>query len=244
MTHMRAPLLLLLLAAACSPSPPEPAAAPAGAGLGPPDPVATIRQQHLPNIELTTHEGRRVRFYDDLVKGKVVAINFMFATCRLACPAATENLREVQKAFASRAERDVTLLSISLDPERDTPEVLRGYAEAHGIGPGWYFLTGKRDEIEVLRRKLGAYDPDPVVDADPQQHTGLVIVGNEPRGRWRAISVLSKPVRIEQAIERVLLPVSQWPTGQAAVEAAPYEESAESQRRVRPPDASDLILRD
>ena len=88
---MRAPLLLLLLAAACSPSPPEPAAAPAGAGLGPPDPVAAIRQQHLPNIELTTHEGRRVRFYDDLVKGKVVAINFMFATCRLACPAATEN---------------------------------------------------------------------------------------------------------------------------------------------------------
>jgi len=240
----RAPLLLLLVAAACSPSPPEPAAAPAQAGLGPPDPVATIRQQHLPNIELTTHEGRRVRFYDDLVKGKVVAINFMFATCRNACPAATENLREVQKAFAGRADRNVTLLSISLDAERDTPAVLRGYAEAHRIGPGWYFLTGRRDEIDQLRRKLGAWDPDPVVDADPQQHTGLVIVGNEPRGRWRAISVLSKPVRIQQAIERVLLPPSQWPAGEAAVQAAPYEESAASQRRVGPPDAADLTLRD
>lgn len=229
-------LLLVLLAIGCT-----------GAGgdtaSGPPDRVAVIREQHLPNVRLVTHEGRAVRFYDDLVQGKVVAINFMFATCRKACPGATANLVEVQKALGDRVGRDVTLLSISLDPERDTPEILRDYARAHGAGPGWYFLTGGHDDIELLRRKLGAYDLDPVVDADPTQHAGIVILGNEPRGRWKAISALSKPVRIRQAIERTLLPPSQWPTGEAVVNEAPYEESEASTRLVEPADLSDLPLR-
>ena len=239
-------LVLALVAGGCAErpgggeTPPEQSPAPAAVAPGPPDRVALIRDQHLPNIALVTHEGRRVRFYDDLVKGKVVAINFMFATCRNACPAATEHLVAVQKALAERGQGDVTLLSISLEPERDTPEVLRGYAQVHGAAPGWYFLTGKRDDIELLRRKLGAYDLDPVVDADPTQHAGIVILGNEPKGRWRAISALSKPVRIRQAIERTLLPPSQWPTGEAVVNEAPYEESEASRRLVEPADLAAL----
>ena len=219
-------------------SPVEPAAAP-----GPPDRVAMIREQHLPNVELVTHEGRVVRFYDDLVKGRVVAINFMFATCRKACPAATQHLVEVQRALADRGGGEVTFLSISLDAERDTPGILREYARAHGAGPGWYFLTGRHDDIELLRRKLGAYDLDPSVDADRTQHAGIVILGNEPRGRWKAISALSKPVRIRQAIERTILPPSQWPTGEAVVHEAPYEESEASRRLVEPADLSGLPLR-
>jgi protein SCO1/2 len=213
------------------------------AATAPPDRVALIREQHLPNVELTTHEGRVVRFYDDLVKGKVVAINFMYAGCRNQCPLATEHLVEMQKhlvevqnALGKRAGRDVTLLSITLDPERDTPEVLKAYAQAHGAGPGWYFLTGKRDDIELLRRKLGAYDLDPVVDADRAQHAGIVILGNEPKGRWKAISALSKPVRICQAIDRTILPPSQWPTGEAVVNEAPYEVD----ESVEPADLSNL----
>ena len=172
-------VLLIVFAAGCSEHPAggeaQPPASRVAGAPGPPDRVALIRDQHLPNVELTTQEGRKVRFYDDLVKGKVVAINFMFATCRKACPAATQNLAEVQDALGERMGRDVTLLSISLDPERDTPEVLRGYAQAHGAKPGWYFLTGKRDDIELLRRKLGAYELDPVLDADKTQHAGIVI---------------------------------------------------------------------
>jgi protein SCO1/2 len=243
-------VVVLLLAGApagCSPSPPddtpsaaEARAAPPWAVPGPPDRVALIRDEHLPNVELITHEGRRVRFYDDLVKDRVVAINFMFATCRRSCPDAVKNLREVQRELGDRVGRDVTLLSISLDSGRDTPEVLRAYAQAHGVDPGWYFLTGKRDDIELLRRKLGAYDLDPVVDADPTQHAGIVILGNEPRGRWKAISALSKPVRIRQAIERTILPPNQWPTGPAVVKEAPYEESEASRKLVEPADLSSL----
>jgi protein SCO1/2 len=241
-------VVLIVFAAGCSEHPAggkaQPPASRVAGVPGPPDRVALIRDQHLPNVELTTQEGRKVRFYDDLVKGKVVAINFMFATCRKACPAATQNLAEVQDALGDRMGRDVTLLSISLDPERDTPEVLRGYAQAHGAKPGWYFLTGKRDDIELLRRKLGAYELDPVLDADKTQHAGIVILGNEPRGRWKAIAALSKPVRIRQAIERTILPVTEWPTGEAVVNEAPYEESEASKRLVEPADLSGLPLRD
>jgi len=237
MTAARGTLLalgLVALAAGCGGEPARPPAAASTAG--PPDRRALIRDQHLPNVVLTTHEGKRVRFYDDLVRGKVVAINFMFATCRNACPAATEHLLEVQRALGARAGRDVTFLSISLDAERDTPDVLRGYAQAHGIGPGWLFLTGKHDDIELLRRKLGAYELDPVLDADKTQHAGIVILGNEPRGHWKAISVLSKPVRIRQAIERTILPPSEWPTGEAVVNEA----SREVHDAVEPVDLSDL----
>jgi protein SCO1/2 len=237
-------LLLALMAVGCTGSggdttaPGDRAAPP-----GPPDRVAMIREQHLPNVALVTHEGRVVRFYDDLVKGRIVAINFMFATCRKACPAATEHLVEVQKSLGERMGRDVTFLSISLDAERDTPEILRGYARAHGAGPGWIFLTGRHDDIELLRHKLGAYDLDPIVDSDRTQHAGIVILGNEPRGRWKAISALSKPVRIRQAIERTILPPSEWPTGEAVINEVPYEESEASRLLVEPADLSTLPLR-
>ena len=229
--------VLAVVAAGCSGRPPEPPPTP-------PNVVATIREQHLPNIELVTHEGRRVRFYDDLVKGKVVAINFMFATCRNACPESTQHLVEVQHALGDRMGRDVTFLSISLDAERDTPEVLRGYAEAHGAGPGWYFLTGKHDDIELLRHKLGAYELDPVIDADRTQHTGLVILGNEPAGRWKAITALGKPVRIRQAIERTILPVTEWPTGAAVVNEVPYEENERGKEVVTADEVAKLLVRD
>jgi len=205
----------------------------------PPDRVALIREQHLPNVTLTTHEGRSVRFYDDLVKGKVVAINFMFATCRNACPAATEYLVAAQRALSNDMRRDIRFLSISLDPQHDTPEVLRGYARAHGAGEDWYFLTGRRADIELLRRKLGAYDLDPVVDADMTQHAGIVILGNEPKGRWKAISALSQPVRIRQAIERTILPPEKWPTGAKVVTEVPYQEN----ESVEPVDLSQIPTR-
>ncbi|MGH9021585.1 MAG: hypothetical protein ACRDV9_00535 [Acidimicrobiia bacterium] len=84
--------------------------------------------------------------------------------------------------------------------------MLRAFAHAQGVGPGWLFLTASPRDVEQLRRKLGVYDLDPVVDADRTQHAGTLVLGNEPRGRWKAISALSKPVRIRQAIERTILP--------------------------------------
>ena len=193
-----------------------------------PSRLELIREQHLPNVPLITQDGRQVRFYDDLVKGHAVAINFMFTSCRAACPLTAANIRDVQEALRVRLKQPVSFLSISLNPEFDSPEVLHAYAEANGAGPGWTFLTGARADVELLRRSLGAYDLDPELDKIPTQHTGLLIIGNEPTGRWKAIAALSHPVRLRQAIERVVLPVTEWQTGAVAVNAVPFADNAQA----------------
>jgi protein SCO1/2 len=88
--------------------------------------------------------------------------------------------------------------------------VLKEYARLYGLGPGWYFLSGRREEIERLRRRLGVYDLDPVRDADRTRHAGLVVLGNEPMERWSAVSGLAKPRQIFEAVERVMLPPQDW----------------------------------
>ena len=146
----------------------------------------------------------------------------------------------MQKALGERDGRDITFLSISLDPLHDTPEVLRAFARAQGVGPGWYFLTGSPRDVEQLRRKLGVYDLDPAVDADRSQPRGIPVLGNAPAGRWQAIPALSKPVRIRQAIERTILPPSRWPRGAAVVAETPFELS----EAVEPVDLSVIPPRD
>ena len=94
---------------------------------------------------------------------------------------------EVQRILADRIGHDIDLISISLDPETDTPEVLAEYAELYEVGDGWTFYTGDLDEITELRHRLGAFDPDPVVDADRTQHAGILTLGHEAKGRWCAL---------------------------------------------------------
>src|SRR5262245_29770837 len=119
-TRMVVALLAALAAGGCSGSDDESPAAPSRSPAAtPPDRVALIREEHLPNVELVTHEGRVVHFYDDLVKGRVVAINFMFSTCRNACPEATRHLLAVQQALGDSVGRDVSFLWISLERVRD-----------------------------------------------------------------------------------------------------------------------------
>lgn len=153
----------------------------------------TIRNRYFPNVVLTTHEGKRVHFYDDLIRNKVVVINFMYATCNGVCPLVTSNLVRLQKLLGDRAGRDVFMYSITLKPAEDTPAVLRDYVRMHGIQPGWWFLTGKPDDVELLRRRLGFTNPDPALDRDTSQHIGNVRYGNEARQLWAACPGLAKP---------------------------------------------------
>jgi protein SCO1/2 len=159
---------------------------------------------YIPNVELVTENNKRVRFYDDLVKGKVVMINFIFTSCGGVCPLATVNLAKIQNGFGDRLGREVFMYSITLDPDTDTPEVLKRYATGFGAKPGWSFLTGNFDDIELLRYRLGIYDPDPVIDADKTQHGGLVVYGNEASGKWSAIPGMLKPSEFVRAVLRVV----------------------------------------
>lgn len=157
-----------------------------------PAPAYRPGKHGFPNVTLRTHENKTVRFYDDLVKGRHVVLNFMYASCPDSCPLQTANLALVQKALGPRVGRDIFMYSITLDPTHDTPEVLKAYAERFGVGPGWSFLTGRPEDTELLRRKLGFVDSDPIVDQDKTNHIGVVLYGNDRLDRWAACPALSR----------------------------------------------------
>src|SRR5215510_13502767 len=147
-------------------------------------------RSHFPNIELITQDGKKVHFYDDLIKGKIVAIDLIYTTCKYACPLETARLAQVQKKLGARVGSDIFFYSISIDPEHDTPEVLKAYMEKFHVGPGWTFLTGKKEDIDFLSKRLGLYS-DPSVNADG--HLPHLLIGNEAIGQWIRGSALDNP---------------------------------------------------
>ena len=157
----------------------------------------------FPDVVLHNQDGRTLRFYDDLVAGDhTVVIHFMYAQCGDICPMTTANLARVQRLLGERAGREVRLVSISIDPEHDTPAILKAYAALFEARPDWQFLTGRGQDILRLRRALGAFERDPARDRDKSQHTGLLIYGNQARGRWSRVSALADPQRIVASITR------------------------------------------
>jgi protein SCO1/2 len=167
-------------------------------------PVYGVR--YFTDALLTTHEGQKVRFYTDLLRNRRVLINFVFVGCTDICDSITANLVAVQDLLGDRVGREITMISITLLPEFDTPEVLKLYADRFGVRPGWHFLTGAPDEVEVLRRRLGFADIDPVLDADIFQHAASLRIGNESLQRWTMAPAQLDPERLVETIERVFTP--------------------------------------
>jgi protein SCO1 len=162
--------------------------------------LAGGRKMELPNVRLKTHLGNTVRFYDDLVRDKLVMINMMYAGCSKSCPPMTQNLVRVQQMLRDRIGRDIFMYSLTLRPEEDQPEDLAHFARLQGVQPGWLFLTGVPREMEALRYALGFYDPDPKVDKEEGRHTGMVRIGNDAFRRWGMAPALADPRQIVAAV--------------------------------------------
>mgnify|MGYP003333088647 CR=1 FL=1 len=146
---------------------------------------------YFPNVELTSSKGEKVRFFDDLVEGKVVMINFIYTRCPDACPLETAKLSELYQILGDRVGEDVFMYSITIDPDHDTPEVLNSYMKTYQIEKGWEFFTGSEEDILLLRRKLGLYISE--VNKDPLDHNLSMIVGNQATGRWMKKSPFENP---------------------------------------------------
>ena len=166
-------------------------------------PRERLAERSFPNVTLTTHQGKKVKFYDDLLKDKIVLINFMYVKCEGSCPGTTANLARVQQLLGDRVGKDIFMYSITLKADEDTPADLAAYVDAYGVGPGWTFLTGPASNTELLRRRLGFADVDPARDRDVTQHSGIVVFGNEPYDSWSACPVLQNPTEIVKAISWV-----------------------------------------
>jgi protein SCO1 len=157
---------------------------------------------HFPNVELITQDGKTVRFYDDLIKGKTVALELIYTTCKYNCPLETARLVQLQKLLGDRMGKDVFFYSITIDPEHDTPEVLKAYAEKYHVGAGWTFLTGKPDDIKLISKKLGL-DKLPNGN-DPDGHTPSLLIGNEATGIWMRNSALDNTKFMALKIEQMM----------------------------------------
>ncbi len=166
----------------------------------------------IPDLPVQGHDGRSYRFYTDLVRDRIVTINFFFVTCGEVCPRIMANLREVQALLGPRVGRDVHMYSVTLFPEMENAEDLHHYAELMEIGPGWLLLTGLPSDIEHLRRSLGFYRSDPEEDLIKDEHTGLLRYGNDRLQRWAGGPALGRPEWIVKAIATSLLPHGEsWP---------------------------------
>lgn len=166
--------------------------------------VAAPREPYFPNVSLTTQDGKVVRFYDDLIKNKVVVINAMYTVCTAICPSNTASLLNLQAALGPQVGKDIFIYSITLQPEIDDARALKAYAKKYGAQPGWTFLTGKRADIELLRRKLGFYDSDPVADADISNHAGVFRIGNDRVGRWMMMPASAPTKQVVVSIKNII----------------------------------------
>lgn len=173
-----------------------------------------IRQRYFPNLELTSHEGRKLRFYDDMVKDKLVIFNMFYAKCEGICSPITRNLVRVQNILGDRVGKDIFMYSFTLKPKEDNVMALKHYAEMHKVKPGWLFLTGSPEDMETLRQKLGFTDPDPVLDKDISNHIGVIKYGNEQLERYGGCPGMSTPEWIAETISWV-----DWPKNSTHVSA-------------------------
>ena len=137
-------------------------------------------KDYFPNVSLTTQDGESVRFFDDLIKDRVVAINFIYTSCPDTCPLETAQLVQVQNILGDRMGKEVFFYSITIDPENDTPPVLQEYRER--FGARWTFLTGDKADIIELRKKLGLYIEE--IQDGSNNHNVSMIIGNQATGRW------------------------------------------------------------
>jgi len=147
----------------------------------------------IPDVAVLDQNGKALNFYTDLVKGKVVAINFVFTTCTTICPPLTATFRRVQQQLAEQ-NSSAQLISVSVDPAVDTPERLRDFAAKFKAEPGWAFVTGNTSDINSLLQQLG------VAITNKNDHTPMILIGNDEAGYWTRAYGLSSPTSLVKLI--------------------------------------------
>lgn len=156
--------------------------------------LSAFSSARIPDARVLDQNGNRLNFYSDLVKGRTVAINFIFTTCTTICPPLTATFRRVQQELGQRGLA-VQLISISVDPTTDTPERMRDFASKFKAGPGWTFVTGDKGEIDSLLKAMGT------AVADKNDHTPMILIGNDVKGYWTRSYGLASPTELVKVIE-------------------------------------------
>ena len=156
---------------------------------------AQAARDYFTDLPLVTQDGKQVRFFTDVLKDKVVLISFVYTQCKDACPLLTHKLTLVRDQLEGQLGEPIQFVSISLDPERDTPAALKTFAQRQQADhTGWVFLTGEPKNIQHIVKKLGQYSPD------LQSHSTLMLAGNVKTAHWMKIPPTAPPMAIAEKL--------------------------------------------
>ena len=158
---------------------------------------ATEASVKLHDSVLLTQDGEPVRFATDIVADRIVVMDFVYTTCTTVCPVLSAILGQVQERLGERLGADVHMVSVSVDPGRDTPERLKAYASSLRAQPGWVWLTGEKMSIDDVLRGLGAYTPN------FEDHPSMILVGDARTGTWHRFFGFPGPDKILAAVEEL-----------------------------------------
>jgi cytochrome oxidase Cu insertion factor (SCO1/SenC/PrrC family) len=155
-----------------------------------PAPVALL----VPDIEVVNQDGRHVRFNSQVIDGRIAIVTGFFTTCSSMCPITQEKLSQVAKLLGSRLGKDVVIVSVSVDPQNDTPARMKDWGEKFHIGPGWALLSGNPAEVDTLLKSLGLAVPL------PQRHQSALMVGSTASG-WVRVSSWTSAEKLAKLAE-------------------------------------------
>lgn len=152
-------------------------------------------RNYFTDLEVVDQNGKRMRFYSGVLKDRVVLINFVFTNCLDACPMMTKKLIQTRKLLVDAVKDDIWFVSVSVDPERDTPEAMKAFAKKQGVDESrWLFLTGSKENLNIIVKRLGQYTPE--VEA----HSTLMLAGNDKTRHWTRVMPMVPPAGVAEQL--------------------------------------------
>jgi protein SCO1/2 len=152
----------------------------------------------IPDAKVVDQSGREARLYTDLIKDRVVLLSFFYTTCAYVCPAQGSVLAKTQDLLGPRLGQDVALISITMDPARDTPQRLGDWARAFSARPGWTLVGGDTPELRAMIEAFTGNRPGP-----KETHFTFVFIGNDRTGAWVAADGESRPSELVALLDKV-----------------------------------------
>ena len=162
------------------------------AAQAPPPLKRTMETYTVPDVTLVNQEGAKVNLKALLETQEPVIVDFIYGACTTISPALSAGYANLQLKLPNQATK-ARLISITIDPENDTPKAMRDYLKRYRAKPGWDFLTGKREDVDTVLRAFNAYIPNKTL------HYPLTLIRHPKTGQWvRLIGLMNSSEFLEE----------------------------------------------
>jgi protein SCO1/2 len=149
------------------------------------------------DAQLLTQEGRKLKLKSEVFADRIVVLDFAYTSCTTVCPVLSAVLVKVQDQLGDKSGKEVQLVTITVDPARDTPARLKQYAAKHGAKPAWLWLTGPTGTVNEVLKGFGAYAPN------FEDHPAMILVGDPVSGNWTRFYGFSDPKDILAKVDEL-----------------------------------------